>query len=139
VIGGEQIPRFGGQQAFLLVGGTTNSQDIERGLPRPLGMNLLMVGPCELLVSNIEPQRCSRRTIRALGKERAIRRTVSTSIIRTEPIDLNECNDDLSPSETSARLTAERRVNRSAEPQWDRRARPGEPETLMLSNQRQRP
>jgi hypothetical protein len=66
VIGGEKFPGVGGQQTFLLVGDTTNSQDIQPGLPQPLGMNLLMVGPCELLVSNIGPQRCSRRTIRAL-------------------------------------------------------------------------
>jgi len=66
VIIGKKLSRVRGQQAFLFLGGTPNSQDIESWFPWAFRMNTLMVGPGELLTPHIEPQCRSSGPILAL-------------------------------------------------------------------------
>jgi len=57
MIRNKELSRIAGQQSLLVVSSTTNGQNVDLGLSRPLGNNPLVIGPGKLLVSNIEPQR----------------------------------------------------------------------------------
>ena len=85
MIRSKKLSRIGGQQAFLLVSGATNGQNVEPGLSWPLGSNSFVIGPGKLLVSNIEPQHLAVDPSLLSGNERAIRRTVSMSTINPGP------------------------------------------------------